>query len=59
MNKELNELMRSDTLYVLNRVYNQVELKRGFSGSESPIFDALAADRFASDRTVFNLGDYR
>lgn len=59
MNTEQAEYMRRDTEYVLNYEYDRVTVLRGYGGSETPIFDTLAADRFASDVTTFNLGDYR
>lgn len=48
-----------DTFFVLSGSCIREMLLEGHWGIDSPIFDALAADRFASDRTVFNLGDYR
>ncbi len=52
-----------DTRDVLEGSFDREYLLRGFwfMGTDSPIFDSLAADRFASDRPVnpFNLGDYR
>lgn len=59
MNIQLAEYMRRDTLYVLNYEYDRETVLGGYGGSETPIFDTLAADRFASDVTTFNLGDYR
>lgn len=47
-----------DTHYVLNYEYDRETLKAGL-WIKTPIFDTLAADRFASDITTFNLGDYR
>lgn len=57
MNTEQAEYMRRDTEYVLNHQYTRDTLLVGVGFLESPIFDTLAADRFASDR--YNLGDYR
>lgn len=57
MNIEQAEYMRRDTEYVLNYEYSRDTLLVGVGFLESPIFDTLAADRFASDR--YNLGDYR
>lgn len=54
-----SEYTRRDTGYVLNYKYDRETILYGVYGEDSPIFDSLAADRFASDRTVFNLGDYR
>lgn len=51
--------IKRDTEMILEGQYNRESIKMGFSLVESPIFDSLAADRFARDRTVFNLGDYR
>lgn len=59
MNIEQAEYTRRDTLYVLNYEYGRETLLYGVYGEDSPIFDTLAADRFASDVTTFNLGDYR
>lgn len=59
MNTEQAEYMRRDTQYVLSREYTRNAILFDIARSETPIFDALAADRFASDRTTFNLGDYR
>lgn len=55
MNAE--DYIRSDTEFVLNYEYSREILQHGLTWSDSPIFDSLAADRFASDR--YNLGDYR
>lgn len=48
-----------DTELILDGQFNRESIEMGFSLVESPIFDSLAADRFASDRGTFNLGDYR
>lgn len=48
-----------DTRSRLHYKYTRQVLLDGSSLIESPIFDRLAADRFASDKTTFNLGDYR
>lgn len=57
MNIEQAEYMRRDTKYVLNYEYDRETIRYGVGFLETPIFDTLAADRFASDR--YNLGDYR
>lgn len=49
--------IKRDTEMILAGQYSRVSIEMGFSPVESPIFDSLAADRFASDR--YNLGDYR
>lgn len=49
---------RLDTHWCLAYQYTRQVLLDGSSFIESPIFDRLAADRFASDKP-FNLGDYR
>lgn len=38
-----------DTKFVLNRDYSYAELIKGFISVNTPIFDRLAADRFAKD----------
>lgn len=38
-----------DTRYVLNRDYRADSLRAGLIGNETPIFDNLAAERFARD----------
>lgn len=48
-----------DTKYVLTGNYGRKDILAGLSGADSPIFDRLAADYFARDKTTFNLGDYR
>lgn len=57
MNIEQAEYMRRDTEYVLSHKLPGENISNGHWAIESPIFDTLAADRFASDR--YNLGDYR
>lgn len=51
--------IKRDTEMILAGQYNRESIEMGFSLAESPIFDTLAAARFASDITTFNLGDYR
>lgn len=55
----LQERTQRDTAFVLNYDYDRHTILNGVGGVDTPLFDTLAADRFASDRTVFNLGDYR
>lgn len=52
-------IIREDTREIMDRAYTYKEIVEGVYWCESPIFDTLAADRFASDVTTFNLGDYR
>lgn len=59
MNIEQAEYMRRDTKNVLNYEYRRDTPLYEVGFLESPIFDTLAADRFASEVTTFNLGDYR
>lgn len=58
MNIPIDEV-QSDTEYVLSCKLPEKNISNGHWDIDSPIFDALAADRFASDVTTFNLGDYR
>lgn len=56
---EVLKMVAGDTKRVLRGEYNRSAIEMKMDWWESPIFDALAADRFASDVTTFNLGDYR
>lgn len=58
MNTEPDIYMTRDTHHVLSYEYTRGTIKAG-TWMSTPIFDALAADRFASDVPTFNLGDYR
>lgn len=58
MDNDITYAMASeDTRNILDGAYTRKEIAEGVYWYESPIFDTLAADRFASDR--YNLGDYR
>ncbi|MGG7211958.1 hypothetical protein, partial [Clostridium baratii] len=59
MYKITDEDVAIDTRNVLSGVMIHVQIRDGMLGMDSPIFDRLAADYFASDKTTFNLGDYR
>lgn len=48
-----------DTKWVMDGQFTANDLAEGHSRIDTPIFDRLAADYFASDKTTFNLGDYR
>lgn len=48
--KNTEELYDRDTQYVLSREYTRNAILFDIARSETPIFDSLAADRFASDR---------
>lgn len=58
MNIPIDEV-QNDTTYVLSHKLPGENISNGHWAIDSPIFDTLAADRFASDVTTFNLGDYR
>lgn len=51
--------IRRDTELILAHAFDRESIVKGFGMVESPIFDRLAADYFASDKATFNLGDYR
>lgn len=52
MTKNDDYLLGLDTLYVLAGDYNRRDILGGFNDRDvsTPLFDSLAADRFASDR---------
>jgi hypothetical protein len=52
-----NAVFTLDTKWVVSGDYTADVIRFGHHRFETPIFDSLAADRFASDR--YNLGDYR
>lgn len=56
-----NAVFTLDTKWVMNGYHTEDGILRGHYRIDTPLFDSLAADRFARDRPVnpFNLGDYR
>lgn len=63
---EIVKMVEGDTKKILRMEYTRPAIEMKLDWWESPIFDALAAARFASDRESkvenyeeFNLGDYR
>lgn len=59
MYKVTDEDVEMDTRNVLSGTFARDLILDGMHDIESPIFDRLAADYFASDYRTFNLGDYR
>lgn len=52
-----NTVFTLDTIWTMSGDYTTEVILGGHSRFDTPLFDSLAADRFASDR--YNLGDYR
>lgn len=59
MTKNDDYILGLDTMNVLAGDYKRRDILGGFKfrNVSTPLFDSLAASRFASDR--YNLGDYR
>lgn len=54
-----NAVFTLDTKWTISGDYTADVILVGHHRFDTPLFDTLAADRFASDVTTFNLGDYR
>jgi len=55
---DMDVILGLDTRWTLESAYTREIILWGHY-ADSPIFDRLAADYFASDKATFNLGDYR